>query len=250
MAKKAKTEEEEKVEVAQAVEPEVAAVEPETLEPEEAPPKVKNEAPTAKKLPHGKKWRAAAAKIEQDKTYALAEAIDLVKATSTTKFDGTVELHAKTFSTAMRGHVNLPHGTGREKRVEIITGDNAEELIAKMEGGWLDFDVLVATPQAMPKLAKLARVLGPKGLMPSPKSGTVSDQPEKVAEELKGGKIEYRVDKGGALHQAIGKVSWDAAKLAKNLEALLKALPMTQIQTLWLTSTMGPSIKLEKSGKK
>lgn len=259
MAKKAKTEVEETVEETPAQELEVAEVKAKAVEAEETPAAVKKVVkaepvqvakPIIKKVPHGKKWRVAAEKIDQEKTYSLAEALDLVKATSTTKFDGTVELHAKTSSTTMRGHANLPHGTGKEKRVEIITADNADELIAKMESGWLDFDVLVATPQAMPKLAKLARALGPKGLMPSPKAGTVSDQPEKVAEELKGGKIEYRADKGGALHQAIGKVSWDTAKLTENLETLLKALPMTQIQTLWLTSTMGPSVRLEKPGKK
>lgn len=195
---------------------------------------------------HGKKWRQAAAKVDRTKLYPVSEALSLVKETASTNFDGTVELHAKLGSTTLRGMATLPHGTGRDKRVVIFSPDTADELIEKVTAGWTDFDIAIATPAVMPRLAKLAKVLGPKGLMPSPKAGTVSDHPDKVAEELKGGRIEYRADKSGALHQAIGKVSWEVTKLTENLEALLHALPTSQVKTLWLTSTMGPSIRLEK----
>ncbi len=218
----------------------------------EAPkvPKVHKETARNPKKMHGKKYRAAAEKVEANQTYAIAEAIALVKVTETTTFDSTVEVHAKLASTSLRSLATLPHGSGKEKNVVIIDEQSADELIAKIEGGWLGFDVLVATPAVMPRLAKLAKVLGPKGLMPSPKAGTVTDNPTKAADELKGGRVELRADKGGALHQAVGKVSWDTEKLTENIVALLQALPISQTKSLWLTTTMGPSIRFARPDAK
>ncbi len=141
----------------------------------------------------------------------------------------------------MRGVVTLPHGTGRVRRIIIIT----DELIEKIEKGWTDFDIAVATPEMMPKLGKLARVLGPKGLMPNPKSGTVTSEPEKIAEELKGGRVEFKADTLGNIHQTLGKVSWETAKLTDNFQIFMTALPRNRVKSVSLAPTMGAGVKVQ-----
>ncbi len=216
----------------------------ETAEGEAAPTKKADKAP-AKQFSHGAKHREVSQLVDKTKSYSLAEALELIKKVAYTKFDGSVDVHVRLTSTkkadeAVRGTVVLPHGTGRERKVVIVT----EEMIEKIEKGWLDFDVAVATPEMMPKLAKLAKILGPKGLMPNPKSGTVSTEPEKVAEELKGGRVEFKSDSLNNIHQVIGKVSWDDQKLTENFQALVAALPKNRLKSLALAPTMGPSVKV------
>jgi large subunit ribosomal protein L1 len=218
----------------------------EEVEEKKSSKKKTEEKAPAQKFSHGAKYREAAAQIDKNKVYSVDEALELVKKTSYTKFDGSVEVHvnltpAKKNDEAVRGTVTLPHGTGRERRVVIIT----DEMIEKIEKGWMDFDVAVATPDMMPKLAKLAKVLGPKGLMPNPKSGTVTADPAKAAEELKGGRVEFKADSLGNIHQAIGKVSWDVAKLAENLQTFAGALPKGRVRTISLAPTMGPGVKVQ-----
>ena len=185
------------------------------------------------------------AQVDKNLDYTVAEALELVKKTSYTKFDGSVDVHvnltaAKKGEDAVRGTVTLPHGTGRERKVVVID----DVMIEKIEKGFLDFDVAVATPDMMPKLAKLAKILGPKGLMPNPKSGTVTPDVDKAVNELKGGKVEYKADTLGNIHQAIGKVSWDVTKLAENFQTLVGALPKNRVKSVTIAPTMGAGVKV------
>jgi large subunit ribosomal protein L1 len=228
--------------------PEVAeeVAETETAEAtEEKPVKAEKKEKTAKKASHSVKHQESVAVIDKSVTYPIAEAIELVKKSSYTKFDGSLDVHVR-FNTGkksdeiIRGMVTLPHGTGKERKVIVIT----DEYIEKIEKGWLDFDVAIATPDMMPKLAKLAKILGPKGLMPSPKSGTVTTEPDRVIEELKGGRVEFKTDSLNIVHQPIGKVSWDAAKLIENFDAFLGALPKTRIKSVSIAPTMGAAARV------
>lgn len=224
-------------------------------------------------MPHGKNYRAAASKIEAKKLYALADAAALVKETNPVKFDATVELHVrlgidpKQADQQVRGTVALPHGTGKSKRVVAFVGEDkvkeamdagaveagSAELIAKVEKGWTDFDVAVATPDMMRNLAKLGKVLGTKGLMPNPKAGTVSLNIGQTVREICGGRVEYRVDAAGIVHTVVGKVSFDAAKILENAKALLAALQAakpaavkaTYMTSIHLTTSMGPGIPVD-----
>ncbi len=228
-----------------AVSTEESAEMAEEVAEEKAEPKKKTAEEAPKKAPHSVKHKEAAAHVDRTKSYSLAEAIELVKKTSYTKFDGAMDVHvrltaAKKSDENVRGTVTLPHGTGKEKRVVIIT----EDMIEKIEKGWLDFDVAVTTPDVMPKLAKLAKILGPKGLMPNPKSGTVTPEPEKVAQELKGGRVEFKADSLGNIHQSLGRVSWDAAKITENFQTFIGALPKSRIKSVTLAPTMGPGVKV------
>lgn len=207
---------------------------------------------------HGKKYRQAAELVDKTKQYELDEAIALAKKTAVVKFDASLEMHfnlgvdPKQADQMVRASVVLPAGTGKDKRVATITSDD-DKLIAKIEKGQIDFDVLITTPDMMPKLAKLAKILGPKGLMPNPKSGTVTTDVDKAVKEAKGGKVEFRVDKQSIVHQAVGKVSFSDADLAKNIKALVaavqKAKPAsskgTYIKAVSLTTSMGPGIRLD-----
>lgn len=221
----------------------------------------------------GKKYKAALAKLEANKFYSLEEAATLVKDTSSTKFDATVEVHLKLgIDTAqaeqnLRSTVNLPHGTGRDIRVIAFVEESmakealgagaikagANELIAEIEKGWLEFDVAVAHPNVMKSLGKIARTLGQKGLMPNPKAGTVSSDIAKTVSELKKGKVEFRNDKNGNLHNALGKVSFSADQIRENAESYIKTIVAARpsgvkgrfIHSLTLTSTMGPGIKVD-----
>ena len=221
----------------------------------------------------GKKYVDALAKVEKGKLYTKEEAIKLVKETSISKFDSTVEvavrlnLDTKKADQQLRGAIVLPHGTGKTKRVLVIArGENANkakeagadyvgdtDLLEKIEKeNWFDFDVMIATPDMMPLLGKLGRVLGPKGLMPNPKTGTVTTDVVKAVNEVKAGRVTYRTDSFGNVHGIIGKVSFDENQLIENLDAFMAALikvkPATvkgdYIKNISVTTTMGPGIKI------
>ncbi|WP_326699286.1 50S ribosomal protein L1 [Streptomyces sp. NBC_01754] len=224
-------------------------------------------------MKRSKNLRAADAKIDRERTYAPLEAVRLAKETATTKFDGTVEVafrlgvDPRKADQMVRGTVNLPHGTGKTARVLVFaTGDRAaaaeaagadlvgaDELIDEVAKGRLDFDAVVATPDLMGKVGRLGRVLGPRGLMPNPKTGTVTPDVVKAVNDIKGGKIEFRVDKHSNLHFIIGKVSFDETKLVENygaaLDEILRLKPSAAkgrfIKKASLTTTMGPSIPLD-----
>lgn len=221
---------------------------------------------------HSKKYREVEPLIEKGKVYSKEEGIELVKKTSTTKFDSSVELHIslgldiKKADQQIRGSVTLPNGTGKSKKVLAIVGADKEkeakesgadffggkDMVQKIEKGWLDFDIIVATPDMIGELGKTAKILGPKGLMPNPKIGTVTPDIAKVVKNIKAGMVEYKTDSFGIVHQSIGKVSFDDKKLLENyeifLDTILKAKPQgakgTYIKSIYLTSTMGPSIKI------
>ncbi|MBM7716916.1 50S ribosomal protein L1 [Siminovitchia sp. FSL H7-0308] len=221
----------------------------------------------------GKKYIEALKLVDRSKAYAVSEAIELVKKTDHAKFDATVEVafrlgvDPKKADQQIRGAVVLPNGTGKTQRVLVFAkGEKAKEAeaagadyvgdaeyINKINQGWLDFDVVVATPDMMGEVGKLGRTLGPKGLMPNPKTGTVTFDVGKAVNEIKAGKVEYRLDKAGIIHVPIGKVSFDSAKLEENFvtifDTLLKAKPAaakgTYMKNVTITSTMGPGIKID-----
>lgn len=220
-----------------------------------------------------KKRKLANAKVDSNKAYSLKEASTLVKEINTTKFDSSVDLHIKLgvdpkkADQAIRGTVSLPHGTGKTKKVLVLcTPDKEEaaktagadfvgldEFITKIEGGWTDVDVIIATPSVMPKIGKLGKVLGPRNLMPNPKTGTVTNDVAGAITEVKGGKIAFKVDKVGIIHASIGRVSFSADKIAENsqelINALLKLKPSsakgTYLKGVSMASTMSPGILID-----
>ncbi len=198
----------------------------------------------------GKRYQEALKLVDKKKLYPLSDAVKLVKQTSTTKFDGTVELHINLNPLSLgekkdfRGSVSLPHSTGKIVRIAIAD----DKLLAAVESGKIEFDVLVASPSMMPKLAKLARILGPKGLMPNPKNGTVGENPEKIAEGLSKGKTNFKTEPDQPIiHMTVGKASFEALKLSENVEAILSAVGRGKITKATLSSTMGPGIKINTS---
>jgi large subunit ribosomal protein L1 len=222
---------------------------------------------------HGKRYRALVSKVDRDKQYTIDEAATLVKDLATAKFDETVEVHfrlgidPRKSDQNVRGTVALPHGTGKTVRVAVITkGDNVaaaeaagadvvggDELIERIAGGFMEFDSVVATPDMMAQVGqKLARLLGPRGLLPNPKSGTVGPDVAGMVRGLKAGRIEFRNDKTGVVHAPIGKASFDPSNLSANYAALVQALEAAKpgsakgvyLRSAYLTSTMGPSIPL------
>ncbi len=189
----------------------------------------------------GKKYNEVKTKVDRNKSYPAKEAIKLVKETSYTKFDGSVELHMVIKKIGLSVQVSLPYSGGRQKKVEIAS----DETIKKLESGKIDFDILVATPEMMPKLVPFARILGPKGLMPNPKNGTLVPDIKK-AKSIEGNTITIKTEKKAPLiHTVIGKVSQKDAELLANLEVMLKAIGEKQILRAYLKATMGPSIKLQ-----
>ena len=223
-----------------------------------------------------KKRKTAVSKVDAAKQYSLKDASALVKQVTTCKFDASVDLHIrlgvdpKKADQAIRGTVTLPHGTGKTKRVLVLcTPDKEEaakaagadyvgldEFVTKIEGGWVDVDVIIATPQVMPKIGKLGKVLGPRNLMPNPKTGTVSNDVAAAVNEVKGGKIAFKIDKAGIIHASIGRVSFTPEKIAENsqelLNAIIKAKPSsakgTYLKGISMASTMSPGITIDTKG--
>jgi large subunit ribosomal protein L1 len=218
-----------------------------------------------------KRYRALQEKVTQA-TYDLKSAIEMVKQLSTAKFDETVELAIglglDPRKEHVRGTVSLPHGTGKTKRVLVLAeGEKAEEgrragadfvgsdeYLKQIEKGWLEFDAVIATPELMPKISKLGKILGPRGLMPNPKTGTLTNEIEKTVKEIKKGKIEFKMDRTGCLHSPVGKVSFSNEKLQENIVELLKAVKDVKppsikekayLKTIHISSTMGVGLKLD-----
>ena len=220
-----------------------------------------------------KKRKAVVAKVDKNKFYSLKDASALVKEINCTKFDSSVDLHIrlgvdpKKADQQVRGTVSLPHGTGRTKKVLVLCTPDKEaaareagadyvgldEFVTKIEGGWVDMDVIIATPAVMPKIGKLGKVLGPRNLMPNPKTGTVTNDVAAAVNEVKGGKIAFKVDKAGIVHASIGRISFSAEKIAENsselLNAIIKLKPSsskgTYLKGVSMASTMSPGISLE-----
>jgi len=197
-----------------------------------------------------KRYREAAKLVDRTKLYPVSDAIGLVKKTSLTKFDGTVELHVNLNPLTlgdkkdMRGTVSLPHGTGKQVRVAIAD----DTILADIEAGKISFDILVAHPSMMAKLAKVARILGPKGLMPNPKTGTVTEDTKKRALELSAGKVNFKTEPDQPIiHMTVGKVSFEDKKLAENINVVLETVGRGKISKATLASTMGPGVKLALS---
>jgi large subunit ribosomal protein L1 len=220
-----------------------------------------------------KKRKAVVAKVDKNKFYSLKDASALVKEINCTKFDSSVDLHIrlgvdpKKADQQVRGTVSLPHGTGRTKKVLVLCTPDKEaaareagadyvgldEFVTKIEGGWVDIDVIIATPAVMPKIGKLGKVLGPRNLMPNPKTGTVTNDVAAAVNEVKGGKIAFKVDKAGIVHASIGRVSFSAEKIAENsaelINAIIKLKPSaskgTYLKGASMASTMSAGIALE-----
>lgn len=207
--------------------------------------------PAAQKKVRSKRYLGLVAQVDKNKKYPVEEAIELAKTTSSTKFEGSVELHIKIsekrgkkkgVDELARGIFHLPNGTGKPMKVVVLDEAKVDEIFKTKK---VDFDVALASPALMPKLGKVAKILGPKGKMPNPKTGTVTDDPEKIKAEIEGGRVEYKVDSSNVIHQMIGKVSWDGVKIKENLMAVLTTLPKNRIQSVSLSTTMGPGIKIE-----
>ncbi|HOX41811.1 MAG TPA: 50S ribosomal protein L1 [bacterium] len=199
-----------------------------------------------KKPRHGKKYREILKQIDQSKIYSLDEAVELALTTNPAKFDATIELHVKLDDREknIRGMVVLPGGVTKEKRILEATTETVDNIITDVKAGKINFDVLIAETKVMPKLASLAKILGPKGLMPAPKAGTVVDDTKAAAAEMKGGKVEFRADKNNIIHMAIGKISFGSDRVKSNYKAVLEHLPK-RINTIFLSTSMGPSIRVQ-----
>jgi large subunit ribosomal protein L1 len=220
-----------------------------------------------------KKRKVATAKVDKNKVYSLKDASLLVKEVNTTKFDASVDLHIrlgvdpKKADQSIRGTVSLPHGTGKTKKVLVLCTPDKEndaraagadfvgldEFIQKIEGGWVDVDVIIATPSVMPKIGKLGKVLGPRNLMPNPKTGTVTNDVAAAVNEVKGGKIAFKIDKAGIIHASIGRVSFAPEKITENsqelINAIIKAKPAsakgTYLKSVFMASSMSPGISVD-----
>lgn len=216
--------------------------EPEKVEEIAIPEKKTKKTQVPKK--HGRKYHQALKFFDKNRSYPLTEAVNLVKKTSFSGFDGSIEVHINTLEKGVTGNLNLPHGNGKQIRIAIADG----KLLSEIEAGKINFDILVASPEFMPKLAKFARILGPRGLMPNPKAGTISQQPEKVAEKFKKGELRFKTEAQAPLiHLVIGKTSFPEKNLEDNLKATIKAIGLSKIKKLTLSSSMGPGIKLDLS---
>ena len=220
-----------------------------------------------------KKRKAVDGKVDKTKVYSLKEASSLIKEVNTTKFDASVDIHIrlgvdpKKADQAIRGTVTLPHGTGKTKRVLVLCTPDKEaeakaagadyvgldEFVQKIEGGWVDIDVIVATPSVMPKIGRLGKILGPRNLMPNPKTGTVTNDVASAVTEVKGGKIAFKVDKAGIIHASVGRVSFTPEKLVENstefINAIVRAKPSsakgTYLKSVFMASTMSPGIPVD-----
>jgi large subunit ribosomal protein L1 len=220
-----------------------------------------------------KKRKAAEAKVDKTKQYSLGDAAKLVKDINTTKFDSSVDMHIrlgvdpKKADQAIRGTVTLPHGTGKTKRVLVLCTPDKEneakaagadyvgldEFVTKIDGGWTDIDVIIATPAVMPKIGRLGKVLGPRNLMPNPKTGTVTNDVAAAVTDVKGGKIAFKIDKAGIIHASIGRVSFEPAKIAENAQELINTLVRmkpatakgTYLKGISMAATMSPGLNID-----
>lgn len=208
----------------------------------------------------GKKYQQVLAKVDRVKRYPLAEGVALLKQTSYTTFPGTVEAHLTLTEPGIRQPVTLPHGTGKVPKVLVFASGKAagqakeagadyvggEDLVEKIAAGWSDYDCVIATPEMMPTIAKIAKSLGPRGLMPNPKNGTISNTPAQLVKEVKGGRREIRSEASTAVaHLPVGKITYTDEQLIENIRALLDAIGIARIKRLTITATMGPGIKVE-----
>jgi len=240
---------------------EVAAIHPVKAEPESKLERRKQKkaqrqeeksvkTPVKPKSSHSARYQKVKEKLDKGKLYRLEEAIELVKEVSQSRFDGSVELHLNlakrkgkgVANESTRGLIHLPHGTGKKAKAVVLDEAKIEE-IAKTKK--IDFDIAIATPALMPKVAKIARILGPKGKMPEPKTGTVTDHPEKVLDEIERGRLEYRLDDTRNVHLLIGKVSWDKEKLLENARVVFNIFPSFKLSSATVTPTIGPAIRLD-----
>lgn len=224
---------------------------------------------------HGKKYKKSAEAVDAKKTYTIAEAVKVISKFEKLKFDQTIDIAVrlgvdpKHADQMVRGSTLMPHGTGKTVRVAVIAKPEKEadakaagadhfgsdDLIDKIKEGWLEFDKLIATPDMMSKVGKIGTILGPRGLMPNPKTGTVTPDVAKAVKEIKAGRVEYKVDKAGIVHTIVGKLSFDSNKLSENLSTLMdsivKAKPSTAkgqyIKSITLSSTMGPGVNIDPS---
>lgn len=220
-----------------------------------------------------KKRKAVEAKLDKNKIYSLTEAAAVVKTINLTKFDSSVDVHIrlgvdpKKADQAIRGTVTLPHGTGKTKRVLVLCPADKEaeaiaagadfagldEFVSKIEGGWTDVDVIVATPSVMPKIGKLGKILGPRNLMPNPKTGTVTNDVAGAVKEVKGGKVAFKIDKAGIIHASVGRVSFEPAKLAENAQELINTLIRLKpasakgayLKGIHMASSMSPGLSID-----
>jgi len=220
-----------------------------------------------------KKRKAVEAKLDKNKQYTLAEAASAVKGINLTKFDSSVDVHIrlgvdpKKADQAIRGTVTLPHGTGKTKRVLVLCTPDKEaeakaagadfvgldEFVQKIEGGWTDVDVIVATPSVMPKIGRLGKILGPRNLMPNPKTGTVTNDVANAVNEVKGGKIAFKIDKAGIIHASIGRISFEPTKIAENAQELVNTLVRLKpasakgvyLKGMSMASTMSPGLNID-----
>lgn len=242
-AKKAakKEEKQEEVKTEEAVE----SVKQEPAEGEktlEEPKREKKEFKKEQKEFHSQKYQQIANLVDKTKVYSLSEALEILEKLQRRSFDETVELHINTPSTGISGSVTLPNGTGKKTRVAVAD----DKLIAEIEKGIINFDILVASPDLMPKLARVAKVLGPRGLMPNPKNGTITPNPEEVAKKYEGGQINFKTEaKSPIMHLTVGKMSFGKEKLSQNIDAFINAVKKQNIVNLTLKSTMSPGVKIK-----
>ncbi len=220
-----------------------------------------------------KKRKAVEAKLDKNKVYTLAEAASTVKSINVTKFDSSVDMHIrlgvdpKKADQAIRGTVTLPHGTGKTKRVLVLCTPDKEaeakaagadfvgldEFVQKIDGGWTDVDVIIATPSVMPKIGRLGKILGPRNLMPNPKTGTVTNDVANAVNEVKGGKIAFKIDKAGIIHASIGRISFEPNKIAENAQELINTLVRLKpasakgayLKGISMASTMSPGLAID-----
>lgn len=193
-----------------------------------------------------KRYKEALMKIDHGKLYPFCEAITKLREISLTKFDPTVELHINVVEKGLRGTISLPHGTGKETRVVIADSSTIDKIVADAQSGKIEFDALIAHPSVMPKLARVAKFLGPKGLMPNPKAGTISAEPEKAVAKIKGGEVTWKTEADfPIIHQIIGKLTFKDSQLEENFSSLVKSIDATKIKSITLKSTMSPGIKVQ-----
>lgn len=210
---------------------------------------VKKDTVAGKKVKHSEKYRKVLHLVDKNRAYPLTEALLLLPQIKLAGFDESVELHINTSETGISGNFILPHGTGKKMRIIIVNQSedpkSVEELVKKVEAGHIDFDVLIATPDSMPKLARVARYLGPRGLMPNPKNGTVTPKPQEVAKKYESGQINFKTEsKFPILHLTVGKISFGENKLAENIKTAVEAVQLKNIKSITLKTTMSPAIKL------